>query len=1487
MRITVPSLDVGTYFFQNPSVTPNTASDTPSISDLESTYWTNPLVHKGVNLRANRIIGEGFKIQPSDHPDAVQGIAEEAAKRCEDFYKKIGGLSFSKQSVVNALVAGNEWSECIYNQLDPKSLVHCAHGDFRTIDFRRNFINNKILFDEHGKPLAYWQFIDDLSQLYHTLSIFYGDIEPYENMQAAKARLLNTQHRIIKDKDGNEIAVSMAKPNYMFLKQDEIVHLSFNNLNDNYYGTSMLIPAWNALTHLQQVMYATAEAINDMGYPKPIIYVGDDKHAPNEAMTTLAETAVKDPLRKESFVLPYYCKMEYLQPSGMGNGNIGDYPQWFVTAVAMGLRIPRELLTGEGEANRACYVADTRVLTEDGFKNYEEVQSQEKIAIYDVEKDEMKFEKPEGLFVYDVDEELIFIEGMHSDIGITKDHKVFYTTDPDKNWKIGKAEDLLQYENVCVRDAPANWKGVPIKEFVIPASHYEGNTKFCSNSKIPQINVEIDTWLKFLGIYLSEGCTYSKAKEKPYGKNSHRYMVRLCQHKDSVFTKDIDDEIMSAMPINCQRQLSKEGMVSWTYTRKNLWEYFFNSGNFFSSNKFIPKDIKCLPQEKLEILIDWMLKGDGSRQSDDCWSYTTVSVQLAEDLQEIALKCGFRVKKSVHYEAGYRGNRKKAWRVSINKKMNFQYIRRSNIKVKHYVGKVFSFQVSSRFYITERNGKIAIQGNTAVQAGTDFDIDIQADRRRLEEYHLEIFNLYLKTHGYEVNSKGRSIYLPKLVYPESVSEDEMMKRKMALDAYQAGLMKFGEARKELKLPEDKDAQRDGKYVDEIKAETQPALPAGTPIGGTPIAMNQDELGQPQAENQTAQNLPNPAPEEDNQSATVTAQHRLFSKDRLARLNKEFNTKDVNFRQVAQEDVGKKIVSVSETFAKRIRDAIVNMEAEGKSLEDIMSAIKKIGDLTDAQAKLIFETEQTNLVESARHQSAQKQGVKFKKWIAVNDERTSDVCRALHGKVVPVGEDFKVTYKDEQGRTQKWSGQQPAAHPACRSHLEYGETARFAQEKIYLKEGEKPPAGTQAYQGAKGGKYYIGNPRQAGQNIAPAARRQAQAPAPKQPTTPEPPPKGNKGNGKSDRSKLPSGVKDLPEEAHPDEIKAMEGKLKEMLASSYGSGTTNDIEEVGFMLSDGSMPKMGHGGRDNDHKIAAAALPEKYRVQNDPLANLKRFLYLTGAIRTQFYGDKSKGGGYSGLNFLKAPNEKQMAVLKKLFSSGKAKLPIYSDMDIPEPEENIPTQSKEFKSFEEWAKWADEMGQVHEEDVGKPQEVRAILDRFMRHSENQGAEIHFNDENEIKLVLEHGHYGLISAGRNPNSPADKNLSIEQLKQRSQRLKADLITKGYMFTPVIGKYGEIEDSFLIMAHDPDEKDLAELGMKYNQDSVILVREKKNQMIYTSGENINRKVIGLGYTPVGQDAADYYTEITLANGKKIRFTLGFDFSKQEGSQEEKQGG
>ena len=689
-KITIPSNDLQQYDIFGPSPVPDTATQGVSITDLEYIFFTNPMAQKSVHIWANRIIGNGFDLLPSDEEGVEEEIAERAVEDCKKFLKKIRYRSTFRQSIINALVAGNEWTELNLNGFG--HVINISHGDFQTVDFRRNFLTNKILLGSDGQPVGFWQYIPDLSQLYHSIAMMYGEQMTYDNMQAAQKRLKESQSlkiEEIKDGHNNPIGVMTTKPNFMFLKNDEIVHLAFNTLNDNPLGISMLIPAYNALLHLNQVMYAVAEAINDMGYPKPDVKVGNDAYPADQTLLDAAETLIKDPVRREGYAHTHLMEIKYLQPQGMGNGGIADYPEWYFTEAAIGLRTPKEILLSEGT--------------------------------------------------------------------------------------------------------------------------------------------------------------------------------------------------------------SKAG---------------------------------------------------------------------------------------------------------------------------------------------------------GAQASNDFDRDIESARSGFEEYVLEILSRFLKSRGYYSTDYERCIYTPQIKWDALITEDEALREKMALEKWDKDAITFNELRVMLGMDETED-MRGLKYKSELILKDQseafnnnPRLSEQMPFDSTGKVQVKNPLDNQtgeEAEVSTAQNSPkNP------QQKQLVAQHALLPESAAPSahvsandsLNRQLGTSGVNFKKVAKAAVGTKIKSVGKADAKKIRDAIVNMEAKKKNAKAILGKVQDIGDYTPAHAKTVFVTEHKNLEEHGLLENAKKEGMKFKKWNSVMDKDTSPLCKALHGQVIPIDGEFWQSYKDAEGNPHQWKGKAPAAHPNCRSYLTY-------------------------------------------------------------------------------------------------------------------------------------------------------------------------------------------------------------------------------------------------------------------------------------------------------------------------------------------------------------------------------------------------------------------------------------------------------------------
>ena len=184
-------------------------------------------------------------------------------------------------------------------------------------------------------------------------------------------------------------------------------------------------------------------------------------------------------------------------------------------------------------------------------------------------------------------------------------------------------------------------------------------------------------------------------------------------------------------------------------------------------------------------------------------------------------------------------------------------------------------------------------------------------------------------------------------------------------------------------------------------------------------------------------------------------------------------------------------------------------------------------------------------------------------------------------------------------------------------------------------------------------------------------------------------------------------------------------------------------------------------------------------------------------------------------------------------------------------------------------------EAKEQTKNKLAEVDAeLFDRVKRKKEGKGKEITLT-EKEVKEVLQYGQIGFVSAGRNPADKNDVKLSDKQISERYNKLRGDLIKKGYTFVKVKGKYGKVEDSFMVMVNDVNKKDLQAIGTAYNQDSVIYSNGNRNELIYTTGENKHKKNKGSGFKWLGDGVSDFYSEIKTKKGN-MRFRLNFNFNK-----------
>jgi len=253
----------------------------------------------------------------------------------------------------------------------------------------------------------------------------------------------------------------------------------------------------------------------------------------------------------------------------------------------------------------------------------------------------------------------------------------------------------------------ARWNGDCTGYFNLSKPHirklylnHGGKLSF-GNYKIKE-RIPINAFMKFMGWWLAEGYTYG----------NYIYISQSSKSKNGEYRAEIASLIKEMGFTPCEKK------TAICFCSAQLATYLKQFGKH--EEKYIPKWIKDQPPEKLELLLETLVKGDGSfregsylektKKSDPnhMVEFSTTSESLAEDFCELLIKTGraFNIKKTV------REGRKNRWRVYIHNKFALEPYVHSHPQEVDYNGKVWCVSVPNERIYAVRNGKGVWVGNS-------------------------------------------------------------------------------------------------------------------------------------------------------------------------------------------------------------------------------------------------------------------------------------------------------------------------------------------------------------------------------------------------------------------------------------------------------------------------------------------------------------------------------------------------------------------------------------------------------------------------------------------------------------------------------------------------------------------------------------------------------------------------------------------------------
>jgi hypothetical protein len=597
---------------------------------------------------------------------------------------------------------------------------------------------------------------------------------------------------------------------------EDVVHFYYKREKGNAYGTSFLVPVIPDVKALRRAEENVLKMMYRNVYPFYHIRVGTE-----EATGTSKEVEDIQTEAQDMDVEAMLVTTERVEIKPIASDKVIDaepYLKYMESRVFSGLGIP-EIMFGRGN----CYDEQTQTLTDNGFKYWYEVTENDKIATFNPENDNIEYYKPNDdlmKFVNHYTGKMVHFRSKHMDIMVSPQHDMWVCTNGrimgKMKWKKVKAIDLYNsniknfyfmeqtngYINNCNDD----------ETFTIP---YVESKYTNGNNDILSFNIK--AFVEFLGYFISEGSLNpSKA-----GK----YCISITQKKKNILNKILSCIDKLNLQYN-QRIDKRDGTVEITIYHKSLWMYLKDNFGLYDKDRHISREIINLSNQSLEILLNALIDGDGTRdkrKGRTSMSYYSSSEELLDDIQEICIKLGYKAK--ILYASKLCANSKLlVHRVMIsNSRQKYRYCNNTMISLEDYDGIMYCYNIPNHLFITRRNGLIAIQGNTANRSTGDNMTSEMADRIRAMQRVIEtFFNEFivkelLMEGGYDpVLNPDQAV---EFKFNDNDVDVEIKKQVHAIYKYEHNSITEDEMREEIGMDPIPDGDREKMFVELITRET--------------------------------------------------------------------------------------------------------------------------------------------------------------------------------------------------------------------------------------------------------------------------------------------------------------------------------------------------------------------------------------------------------------------------------------------------------------------------------------------------------------------------------------------------------------------------------------------------------------------------------------------------------------------------------------------
>jgi DNA modification methylase len=349
-----------------------------------------------------------------------------------------------------------------------------------------------------------------------------------------------------------------------------------------------------------------------------------------------------------------------------------------------------------------CYDKNTKVMTQNGLKLFKDVDIEKDLFItLNVETKKIEYQKAFNYIEKPFKGKLISIKHRGVDLTITNNHNMVIVEN-DKT-KVKPYNEI----NSSFFSIPRQHEGIDdtdyIEKIIIPPITYGLRTRK-EYRKETEIIVDMNDWLKFLGIFLTDGSF-------TYDEKRGLYKVSIYQKKEN-FLNEIED-LLEKLPFNFE---FKENKNEYYACSKQLASFLIKTKN--KNLRTIPDYVfKCSKTQK-EIFLKWLFYGDGSFTKDnEMWKISVCSKTMINQICRLLIETGrmFSLYEYTPNEREYNGIMLKSnfpmTTIQIITKEN-TYITKDHISEVEYDDNVYCVSVPNKTLLVEKSGQLIWCGNS-------------------------------------------------------------------------------------------------------------------------------------------------------------------------------------------------------------------------------------------------------------------------------------------------------------------------------------------------------------------------------------------------------------------------------------------------------------------------------------------------------------------------------------------------------------------------------------------------------------------------------------------------------------------------------------------------------------------------------------------------------------------------------------------------------